>query len=214
MRDFPFFTTDYGISSLVLKEIPYRQEAFIGIRDVQEDFFPEHLTECVGFCRMAGAQRIYAAGHKKLEAFPLYTKVLKMRGKAWVDPDKEANLFPVTEDSAAHWRQIYNTAFARVDNASTLEHRDEEKLVASCGAYFIHDSGALLGIGWVEDNVLLALASVKKGCGDRVLHTLMSRMEGEQMTLEVASTNHRAIRLYERLGFLTVEEVSAWYQVG
>ena len=75
MRDFPFFTTDYGIASLILKEIPYRQEAFIGIRDVQVDFFQEHLTECVSFCRMAGAQRIYAAGHKKLEEFPLYTKV-------------------------------------------------------------------------------------------------------------------------------------------
>ena len=214
MRDFPFFTTDYGIASLVLKEIPYRQEAFIGIRDVQEDFFQEHLTECVSFCRMAGAQRIYAAGHKKLEEFPLYTKVLKMQGKAWVDPEKEANLFPVTEDTASHWRQIYNTAFACVDNASTLESRDEEKLIASCGAYFVHDCGTLLGIRWVEDNVLLALASVKKGCGDRVLHTLMSRMEGEQMTLEVASTNRRAIELYKRLGFLTVAEVSSWYQVG
>ena len=214
MRDFPFFTTDYGISSLVLKEIPYRQEAFICIRDVQEDFFQEHLTECVGFCRMAGAERIYAAGHKNLEKFPLYTKVIKMQGKAWVAPEKEANLFPVTEETVSHWRKIYNTAFSCVDNASTLEHRDEGKLIASCGAYFVHDCGELLGIGWVEDNVLLALASVKKGCGDRVLHTLMSRMEDEQMTLEVASTNHKAIQLYERLGFLPVEEVSAWYQVG
>lgn len=214
MRDFPFFTTDYGISSLVLKEVPYRQKAFICIRDVQEDYWREHLDECVRFCRMAGAERIYAAGHKKLADFPLYTKVLKMQGKAWVDTQKEANLFPVTEETASHWREIYNTAFACVDNASTLERRDEEKLVASCGAYFVHDCGTLLGIGWVEDNVLLALASVKQGCGDRVLHTLMSRIEGEQMTLEVASTNQKAIQLYKRLGFLTVEEVSAWYQVG
>lgn len=214
MRDFPFFTTDYGVSSLILKEIPYRQEAFICIRDVQEDSFQEHLKECVGFCRMAGAERIYAAGHKKLEDFPLYTKVFKMQGKAWVDPEKQANLFPVTEETASQWREIYNTAMASVDNASTLERRDEKKLVESCGAYFVHDCGELLGIGWVEDNVLLALASVKKGNGDRVLHTLMSRMEDEQITLEVASTNYKAIQLYERLGFLTVEEVSAWYQVG
>ena len=35
MRDFPFFTTEYGVSSLSLKEVPYRQEAYIRIREVQ-----------------------------------------------------------------------------------------------------------------------------------------------------------------------------------
>ena len=26
MRDFPIFTTDYGVASLILKEIPYKKE--------------------------------------------------------------------------------------------------------------------------------------------------------------------------------------------
>ena len=46
MRDFPIFTTEYGVSSLILKEIPYRNEAYIRIRDVQKDFFENHLAEC------------------------------------------------------------------------------------------------------------------------------------------------------------------------
>ena len=33
------------------------------------------------------------------------------------------------------------------------------------------------------------------------------------MALEVASTNARAIRLYEKLGFLKTAEVSRWYCV-
>ena len=32
MKDFPMFTTEYGIASLVLKEIPYKKEAYIMLR--------------------------------------------------------------------------------------------------------------------------------------------------------------------------------------
>ncbi len=213
MRDFPIFTTDYGVSSLVLKEIPYKKQAFICIRDVQEDFFQEHLAECVGFCRMAGAERIFAAGHGKLENLPLYTSVYEMRGEAWVDPEKLRSLFPVTEQTVSRWREIYNRRMEQVDNTATLESRDEKKILESCGAYFVHDSGRLLGIGWLEDTKLLAVASAERGVGELVMHTLMSLVEGSTMTLEVASTNDRAIRLYEKLGFLKTAELSGWYEV-
>ena len=45
------------------------------------------------------------------------------------------------------------------------------------------------------------------------MHTLMSLDEGGQITLEVASTNERAIRLYERLGFVKTREINRWYRV-
>ena len=35
MKDFPFFTTEYGVASLVLKEIPYKEESYIILRDAQ-----------------------------------------------------------------------------------------------------------------------------------------------------------------------------------
>ena len=206
MRDFPIFTTEYGVSSLYLKEIPYKNTAYIRIRDVQEGFFQEHLEECASFCRIAGAERICAADHQKLEEYPLYTAVYEMRGTAWVDSGKLASLFPVTEATVSRWRQIYNEAMAQVDNSGTLESRDEPKICESGGAYFIHDNGELLGIGWLDDCKLLAVAAVKKGAGERVMHTVMSLVEGAQMTLEVASTNIRAIRLYEKLGFVKTAE--------
>lgn len=213
MRDFPIFTTEFGVSSLVLKEIPYKKQAFICIRDHQQDFFREHLEECVSFCRMAGAEFIFATGAEELEGYPLYTAVMEMRGRAWVDREKLACLFPVTEATAGKWREIYNHAMAGVDNTATLEARDEKKLTETVGAYFVHRDGDLLGIGWLDDCKLLAVASVKPGAGERVMHTLMSLVEEEQMTLEVASTNTRAIRLYEKLGFLKTAEISRWYDV-
>ena len=214
MRDFPFFTTEYGVSSLVLKEIPYRSEAYIRILDVQSEFFREHLQECISFCRMCGAERIYAQGSEKLESYPLYTAVYEMKGTALPAEEKTASLFPVTEETIGQWRTVYNRAMRSVDNAGTLESRDEKKILESGSAYFVHAEGDLLGIFWLEDNKLLAIAAVKKGVGDTLMHTMMSLRPEEQLHLEVASTNGRAIRLYERSGFLKTAELSRWYCVG
>lgn len=213
MRDFPIFTTEYGVSSLRLKEIPYKKAAYIRIRDVQADFFSEHMAECVSFCRMCGAEHIFAAGHEALEKHPLYTAVLEMHGQACVNRELVRCLFPVTEETVSKWRSIYNEKMAGVDNAGTLESREEKDILQSGGAYFVHDNGKLLGIGWLEGTKLLAVAAVHKGAGLQVMHSLMSLVEGENMVLEVASTNERAIRLYEKIGFITTAEVTRWYRV-
>ena len=213
MRDIPLFSTEDGVSSLILKEIPYRSEAYIHIGDVQPGGLEKHLGECVGFCRMAGADRVYATGHPELESYPLHTAVLEMRGTAWVDTDKLRCLFPVTEATVSRWRQLHNEKMASVDNAGTLEGREEEKILSSGGAYFVHDNGDLLGIGWLEEDRLLAIAAVQPGAGELVAHSLMSMIEGADICLEVASTNRKAIRLYEKLGLLPTREVCRWYRV-
>ena len=211
MRDMPVFTTEYGVASLVLKEIPYKETAYILIRDSLE---PEKLIEeCAAFCRAVGAEHIFATGHEALEKYPLHTSVLEMRGTAWVDAEKLQSLFPVTEQTVGRWRQIYNERMKTVDNSGTLESRDEKKILESGGAYFVHSCGELLGIGWLEEGTLLAVASVRPGAGETVMHSLMSLVEGASVTLEVASTNERAIRLYEKLGFLKTREISRWYRV-
>ena len=213
MRDFSFFTTEYGVASLILKEIPYRKQAYIRILDVQEDSFDEYLTECVSFCRMCGAEQIFAEGHEQLSKYPVYTAVNRMQGTIPFDPEKTASLFPVTEKTVSRWRGLYNEAMRNVDNAGTLEARDEKQILAGGGAYFVHEDSDLLGIFWLEDTKLLAMAAVKPGAGERVMNSLMSLIGESSMTLEVASTNFRAIRLYEKLGFIPVKEVSCWYDV-
>ena len=213
MKDFPVFTTDWGVSSLILREIPYREEAYIHIQDVQPEGFEEHLKECVSFCRMAGAERVYATGSQLLQAYPEYMSVYEMRGAAWVDPEKLQNLFPVTDTTVSRWRGLMNERLRPVDNAATLTAFDEKKIVQSGGAYYIHRSGELLGLGWMEDTKLLLVAAVKPGAGETVMHSLMSLVEGSDMTIEVASTNDRAIRLYEKLGFMKMREVVKWYKI-
>lgn len=213
MKDFPVFTTEYGVSSLILREVPYRQEAYIHIQDVQPEGFEEHLKECVSFCRMVGAEKILSRGHELLDRFPLHTAVYEMRGTAWVDPDKLENLFPVTEETVGNWRRLMNERMRSVDNAATLTSADEKKIVQSGGAYFVHRNGELLGLGWMEDTKLLMIAAAKPGAGEYVMHTLMSLVEEADMTIEVASTNDRAIRLYEKLGFLKTRELFRWYSV-
>lgn len=210
MKDFPVFTTENGVASLILKEIPYRGEAYIHLRDSQS---PQALLEeCVSFCTACGAKAVYAAGNPILESYPLHTAILEMRGVPNIEVEQIASLFPVTETTAGRWRELHNRAMAQVPNAGTLEQRDEEELTKG-GAYFVHQQGELLGIGYLKEDSIAALAACKPGAGKQVLHSLCSVCPGIQLRLEVASTNERAIRLYERMGFLKVREISRWYRV-
>lgn len=212
MKDIPVFTTDYGVSSIILKEIPYREIAYIRVQDVQPGQLKEHLDECAQFCRAAGAERVFAAGHPDLKEYPSHCSIYKMT-MPYARTEPEANLFPVTEKTVGRWREIYNRGMGGVDNASTLTAWEEKNILNSGGAYFVHRDGKLLGIGWMEGSQLSAVVSVERGMGEIVAQTLFTLADSERITLEVASTNERAIRLYERMGFLKTEEIARWYRV-
>lgn len=212
MKDIPIFTTDFGVASLMLKEIPYKQVAFVRIRDVQPGALDAHLAECVGFCRAAGAERVLASGHEDLTRYPLDSTVLEM-SLAYEPREPEAMLWPVTEKTVSRWRELYNKGMAGLDNHATLTSFDEENILASGGAYFVHRDEDLLGLGWVEADKLLALVSVKPGAGETVARTLFTVMGTDRITLEVVSENRRAVKLYRRMGFVTTREVSRWYKI-
>lgn len=211
MRDFPVFTTEYGVASLILKEVPYRQEAYIVLQSTQQP--EELLKECVSFCRAVGAGRIYARGHEIVENYPLHTIIYEMRGQVEPDEEKIEHLWPVTSETIGKWRQLLNERLSGVDNSGTLEKRGEQEILDRGGAYFIHRSGELLGAGWIVEDELMLLASFQKGMGERVLHTLLSAAPVKQIRLQVVSTNERAIRLYERMGLVKTSELRRWYRV-
>lgn len=212
MKDFPMFTTEYGVASLILKEVPYRGVAFVHVLDVLEGGVAEHLKECVSFCRMVGAERVLAKGHEELEQYPLHSIVYRMSMP--LEPrEPEACLWPVTEETVSKWRDIYNKGMRPFDNHATMTAHDEKKIIQSGGAYFVHRDGKLLGIGWMEGNELLALVSCVPGMGETVARTLFTTVEDDRITLTVVNTNERAIRLYEKMGFIKTGEVSRWYRV-
>ena len=212
LKDIPMFDTETGVSSLVLKEIPYKQVAYIKVQSVQPDGLKAHLQECISFCRMCGAERVFASGHDDLAQWPLLCRVVTMALGLPATMEYGANLFPVTEETVGQWRSIYNERMGPVDNTATMTARDEKEILAG-GAYFVHEAGELLGIGWMKGSELLCIASVKPGAGERVTKTLLTLADTDRVTLDVASTNRRAIRLYERLGFVPVGEKSIWYQI-
>ena len=213
MRDIPIFTTEDGVASLILKQIPYREQAYIRVQDVQPEDLDNLIRECAGFCRAAGAEQVFASGHPGLESYPLHTIIYDMAGEVICDEPPSGRLWPVTEETVSRWRTIYNERMKGIDNAAALSSFDEKQILESGGAYFVQDGAELWGIGWLEEDRLLAVASVKPGMGQSVLETLMSVCGSSRLTLEVASTNQRAMRLYESMGFLKTGEKSRWYRV-
>ncbi len=213
MKDIPNFTTEDGVSSLFLKEIPYRGVACVQVWSVQPGGLSAHLAECVQFCRAAGAETVYATGHSELTAYPLH-HIVEQMSAVWEDfREPPAGLFPVTANTAGLWRTYYNEKMRDVDHAATLTAWDERELTQSSGAYFVHRDGTLLGIGWLEGERLSAVAACVPGMGETVVRTLLSAASQERITLEVSSTNHRAKSLYQRLGFVKTGETARWYRV-
>lgn len=211
MRDFPVFTTENGVGSLVLKEIPYSGIAYVTIRD--SSFPTEFLRECLEFCKAVGAKVIYATGHEILNEYPFYTSVIQMVASADVISHTDAALFPVTEQTLSRWREIYNLKMSKVDNASYLSERAANEMLKKGNSYFIHRDGTLLGIGTIGDERIECVASVAPGGGREVISALTHALLGERVTLDVASTNIKAIRLYESMGFIKTAELSRWYKI-
>lgn len=211
MKDIPMFDTEHGIASLFLREIPYRRRAHIKIQSSQD---PEKLLEeCIAFCRMCGADWIDAAGHPYLEKYPLITALFQMQRSLDDMPDTDACLFPVTEATVQKWLDIYNERMADVPNAAYMDSTDGKKLLQDGDGYFVHRDGKLLGIGKAKDDFIDTVISVVPGMGETVVLALCHALSGDTVQLMVAGGNERAVRLYERMGFLKVKELSRWYRV-
>ena len=211
MRDIPMFTTQYGVASLFLKEIPYRGRAHIKIQSSLE---PEKLLEeCISFCRMCGATWCDAAGDAYLARYPLITALWEMRCDRTAIPETDVCLFPVTEETVERWLSIYNVRMADIPNAAFLDSKDGKELLKAGDGYFVHRDGQLLGIGKAKGDFIDTVIAVQKGMGRTVVQALAGALTADVVRLWVASANERAVRLYERMGFVKTKELSRWYRV-
>ena len=211
MKDIPVFDTENGIASLFLREIPYRQRAHIKIQSSQD---PEKLLEeCIAFCRMCGAEWIDAAGHDYLEKYPLITSLYAMTCPKAALGETDACLFPVTEETVDQWVDICNDRMKDIPNCAWMDRAQGLEMLKEGDGYFVHKDGVLWGIGRASGEMIDTVISVIPGKGEAVLLALASLLDTDVVRLQVASENHRAIRLYERLGFIKVKELSRWYRV-
>lgn len=211
MKDFPFFVTQYGVAALTLREIPYQGKAYIKILETQE---PEALlTECADFCRMVGAEEIYASGDSELEKYPFYTALWHMRSDVESLGETDASLWPVQEESAEQFRRIYNEKAKKLPNSVWMDNSEVKNMLKQGDGYFVHKDGILLGIGRVKGEEIRFLASVQTGAGEDVVRALTHAINGETAVVEVASINHKAVELYRRLGFIHTAELSRWYKI-
>jgi len=211
MKDFPVFTTENGVASLVLREVPYKGIAFVTLQDSLSPM--QLLMECVNFCRTVGAERVYATGHDILTEYPQAVSICQMKCPRDNIADSDAALFPVTEQTIETFRNLYNEKMGRIPNAATMTREDGIKLL-ECGAgYFVHRGQDLLGIGIVEGQTIKAIASARPGVGAEVMRALCGGLFSDTVILEVASTNEPALKLYKKLGFYKTAELLTWYDV-
>ena len=70
-----------------------------------------------------------------------------------------------------------------------------------------------MGIGKGAGDFIDTVIAVEKGMGETVVLALCSLLTEETVSLMVAGENTRAVRLYERMGFIKVKELSRWYRV-
>ena len=211
MKDIPVFDTENGVATLILKEIPYYQSAYIQIHDTASP--AAFVSECRDFCRMVGAEHIYAKGHSYLESFPLYTEIWEMSVARDALPDTDVALIPLTEDKVEEWAGIYNTRMSSVANAAYMTTSNAREIRRNGSGYFVHRGDTLLGIGIASGDQIRAVCSVKHGAGFDCMLALNHALSEETVHLQVASTNKAALRLYDKLGFIKTSVVSRWYKV-
>ena len=202
MRDIPLFTVTDGMASLILHEIPFRGEAYVWIRTVYGRI-GGLMEECAGFCRAAGAQKVYFSGNADLSAYPVHAKLIYRSADAKTLPKTEAVAKP-TEDPHA-WLEHYRRRFRSVPAAQSTP--------SSEGQYDIFLNGELIGIGQLKEDLLLSLASLRPGMGQDCLCALAVQSQSSKLRLVCAEENLPAMKLYDKLGFTKKDVKEVWYSM-
>ena len=211
MRDIPYFETEFGNAGLVLNQIPYTNRAYIHLHDYKD--LENLVRECVQFCIACGAEQVYISGSEDYFADKPYVSLIEMVQLRKNIRETDAYLCSVTDETLNKWLSLYHDRMTAVDHAAHISELEGKRMIEESGGYFIHRNGKLLGIGRAKEDTIACVAAIERGAGRDVVLALCHALTGEYVRLEVASTNLRAIHLYENLGFYKKREVCRWYRI-
>lgn len=211
MHNIPIFTAESGVASLILEEIPYKRVAYIKIQATQT---PQLLlSECVAFCKAAGAEHIFASGHSYLKEYPLHTVIYEMSIRRKELPAVDADARLVEQKGLNQWVELFNKRMSDVPNAASMTITSAKKFLDKGSLFFVYDRTERIGLGCISGNKLQAFATLVPGQGKTVLCALSKQFTAERVVVEVASTNAKAMRLYKDVGFVIDKLISEWYVV-
>lgn len=219
MNNIPVFTAQGGTATLILREIPISGKAYVLLRTVLPGMAEHLAAECASFCRMCGAEEIFASWADGDLPFlpPAYNIYLLHVSKSALPEGKPVQLVPMTPENDAIYQRIYNRCFSHVSHALSYDRGQIARIYREHQRAFLalDAENRPYGIGELHGNELAAVAVLPKcrGTGTDLALSLLQLCPGEDLKVTVASDNEAAMHLYEKLGFHMAGVESKWFQV-
>lgn len=219
MNNIPVFTAQGGTATLILREIPLSGKAYVLLRTVLPGQAENLVAECASFCRMCGAEQIFASWENGELPFlaPAYDIYLLHVAKSALPEGRPVNLTPMTPENDAIYQRIYNRCFFHVSHALSYDRGQIARIYREHQRAFLalDEGNRPYGIGELHGDELAAIAVLPKyrGMGTDLAVSLLKLCPGEDLRVTVASDNEAAMHLYEKLGFHLSGIESRWYKV-
>lgn len=216
MKDIPMFTGQYGLASLILKEIAVSGRAYVLVRSVWNGQTHAFLQECRDFCRAVGAQTVYASyENEDLPAVHAYDMLTMETEKAKLPQGKPVKLEPLTPENGEVYLDIYNACFREVIGAASYGKQDLQRLYDKDCAFLAKVDGSYAAVAEISEEGMESIAVLPqyRGSGYDLSLTVLPMVPRKTIRLKVASTNERAISLYRRLGFAQTGVAGRWWKL-
>lgn len=217
MKNIPLFTSSYGLATLILREIAWNGRAYVLVREIWNDAGAALLEECRAFCRAAGAAEVFAAwaeGYETLPADHAYD-ILEMSCPKAALPVGALPLEPLRRENADAYLEIYQRCFRDVPSAASYDHKSLEPLYDEDLAWLVPVGEGYGAVAEISKAGLegIAVLPEHRGLGYPLAATVLQMVPRPTVQLKVASTNHRALALYRRLGFAESGPARPWYRL-
>ena len=217
MKNIPMFTSSYGLATLILKEIAWNGRAYVLVRSVWNDQIAALLDECRSFCRAVGAEEIYASWDaEELPAEHAWDMIdMACPKSALPAPRQTVELEQATPETAEDYLRIYNQCFRDVPAAASYDRKSLEPLYGEDLIWLAKVRGQYAAVAEISKEGLEGIAVLPefRGLGYDLALTVLPMVPRKTVQLKTATVNERAIRLYERLGFVRTGVISRWWKL-